>query len=112
MNSYGAPPATYSAPPSTTTATDNGGGSGTTHTIVVAPAQGVLRFVPFAVNASVGDTLHYVWGGSPHTVTRSSILTPCNKTLDTTNFFASGIQNKSFTCTFLSHVFMFTLQEI
>lgn len=96
MNSYGAPPATYSAPPSTTTATDNGG-NGSTHTIVVAPAQGVLRFVPFAVNASVGDTLHFVWGGSPHTVTRSSILTPCNKTLDETNFFASGVQNKSFT---------------
>lgn len=42
MNTYGAPPAMYTAPPSTTTATDsgNGGGSGTTHTVIVAPAQG------------------------------------------------------------------------
>lgn len=43
MNTYGAPPAMYTAPPAatTTTATDSGnGGSGMTHTVIVAPAQG------------------------------------------------------------------------
>ena len=55
-------------------------GTGTTHTIYVAPTQGVLRMVPFAVNASVGDTLYWIWGGNNHTVTKSSELSPCNKT--------------------------------
>jgi len=95
MNRHAAAPSMYTAPPSTTTT--DGGNGGVTHTVLVAPAQGILRFSPFAVNASVGDTIHFLWGGSPHTVTRSSILTPCNKTLDHDGFFASGIQNKSFT---------------
>lgn len=69
-------------------------GSGATHTVVVAPSQGVLRYVPFAVNASVGDTVLFMWGANNHTVTKSSQLTPCNKTTDTP--FASGTQNKSF----------------
>ena len=70
-------------------------GSGATHTVVVAPSQGVLRYVPFAVNASVGDTVLFMWGANNHTVTKSSELTPCNKTTDAP--FASGTQNKSFT---------------
>lgn len=98
MQTYGAPASTYTAPPSTATNTEAGnGGSGSTIEVIVAPAQGILRFVPFAVNASVGDTIHFVWNGSPHTVTRSSTILPCNKTEVAEGFFASGVQNKSFT---------------
>lgn len=70
-------------------------GATVTHTIIVAPTQGVLRYVPFLTNASVGDILEFQWGAGPHTVTRSSELTICNKTL-ASDVFASGIQNKSF----------------
>jgi len=88
--SFASPAATYTATASSSESTS----SGTTHTVIVAPEQGVLRYVPFAVNASVGDTIKFVWMASPHTVTKSSSLTPCNKTSDAP--FASGIQNKSF----------------
>lgn len=73
----------------------SGSGSGTTHTVVVAPTQGILRFTPFAVNASVGDTVHFMWGANNHTVTKSSELEICNKTSDAP--FASGTQNQGFT---------------
>jgi plastocyanin len=69
-------------------------GSGATHVVIVAPTQGVLRYVPFVVNASVGDTIQFMWGANNHTVTKSSELTPCNKTSDSP--FASGEQNKGF----------------
>jgi len=46
------------------------------------------------VNASVGDTIQFMWGANNHTVTKSSELTPCNKTSDSP--FASGEQNKCF----------------
>jgi len=72
-------------------------GSGATHTVIVAPTQGVLRYVPFALNASVGDTVKFMWGANNHTVTKSSQLQLCNKTSDAP--FASGEQNKSFTFT-------------
>jgi len=107
MASYGAPSAATYAPPAATytppTATSGSygssgsSGSSATHTIIVAPTQGVLRFVPFALNASVGDTLQFMWGANNHTVTHSSALTPCNKTLD--NPFSSGEQNKGFVFT-------------
>jgi plastocyanin len=67
---------------------------GKTHVVWVAPTQGVLRYVPFAVNASVGDTVKFIWGANNHTVTKGSELTPCNKTSDSP--FASGIQLKDF----------------
>jgi plastocyanin len=70
-------------------------GTGKTHVVWVAPTQGVLRYVPFAVNASVGDTVKFIWGANNHTVTKGSQLTPCNKTSDSP--FASGIQQKGFT---------------
>ncbi|KAG2150626.1 uncharacterized protein EDB93DRAFT_1083928 [Suillus bovinus] len=92
--SYGAPmmaSSSWSAPPATTS------GSGCTHTVIVAPTQGVLRYVPFAINASVGDTVAFVWNANKHTVTKSSELAICNKTLDMP--FASGVQNKSFVFT-------------
>lgn len=98
MNTYGTPPAMYTPPPTTTTTDSSGGGGGNIISIVVAPHQGILRYLPFATNASVGDTIQYTWGAGPHTVTRSSFLTPCNKTTDETNFFASGSQNATFQC--------------
>jgi plastocyanin len=77
--------------PPTETPTKTGG---KTHVVWVAPTQGVLRYVPFAVNASVGDTVKFIWGANNHTVTKSSQLTPCNKTSDSP--FASGVQLKDF----------------
>jgi len=68
---------------------------GVTHTVIVAPTQGVLRYVPYAVNASVGDTVRFMWGAGPHTVTKSSALQVCNKSAEA-GAFASGQQNKSF----------------
>jgi plastocyanin len=82
-------------PPSTTTAAPPAAGTGATHTVIVAPTKGVLRYVPFAVNASVGDTVRFMWGAGPHTVTKSSALTVCNKSSDASTF-ASGQQNASF----------------
>ncbi|KAF9053631.1 hypothetical protein BDZ89DRAFT_288217 [Hymenopellis radicata] len=80
------------------TATSGGGsGSGATHVVTVAPSQGVLRYVPFALNASVGDTILFMWGANNHTVTKSSALTPCNKTSDA--LFTSGSHDKDFTFT-------------
>ncbi|KAI0798073.1 hypothetical protein C8Q75DRAFT_801965 [Abortiporus biennis] len=94
--SFGAPPAMYT--PSATSGSSSGSGSsgsGVTHTVIVAPTQGVLRYVPFAVNASVGDTVHFVWNANNHTVTKSSQLEICNKTSDAP--FASGTHDKDFT---------------
>lgn len=89
----GLPPAMYTA-----TATNTPSyGTGATHTVIVAPTQGVLRYVPFAVNASVGDTIKFMWGANNHTVTKSSELLPCNKTSDA--LFVSGTQNKGFVFT-------------
>jgi plastocyanin len=92
MATYGRPPSTYTPP----TATHVGGnaGTGATHTVIVAPTQGVLRFVPFALNASVGDTIKFMWGANNHTVTKSSVLLPCNAT--GVSPFASGRQDKGF----------------
>jgi len=84
---------TYKASPTEASS----GGSGATHTVIVAPTQGVLRYIPFAVNASVGDTIKFMWGANNHTVTKSSSLLPCNKTADA--LFASGTQNKDFVFT-------------
>jgi len=73
-------------------------GSGATHTVIVAPSQGVFRFVPFATNASVGDTIEFQWGANNHTVTKSSALLPCNKSSDAP-IFASGEHNATFVFT-------------
>jgi len=93
--SFGAPPAMYTPPPTATTGSSSGSGSGVTHTVIVAPTQGVLRYVPFAVNASIGDTVHFVWNANNHTVTKSSELELCNKTSDAP--FASGTHDQGFT---------------
>ncbi|KZT68962.1 hypothetical protein DAEQUDRAFT_745385 [Daedalea quercina L-15889] len=82
----------------TATASAMASGTGTTHTIYVAPTQGVLRMVPFAVNATPGDTLYWIWGANNHTVTKSSELSPCNTTTDGTAF-ATGEQDMGATFT-------------
>ncbi|KAL0568656.1 hypothetical protein V5O48_013330 [Marasmius crinis-equi] len=95
---HGAPPATYY--PTQTSGSEGSSGTGSTVTVIVAPTQGVLRYVPAAVNASVGTTIKFMWGAGPHTVTKSSQLLPCNKTGDTAApAFASGMQNKDFVFT-------------
>lgn len=95
MASYGSM-GSYTVPPTTTTMDSSAAtGTGATHTVVVAPTQGVLRYVPFAVNASVGDTVLFMWGANNHTVTKSSELEICNKTSDAP--FATGEQNLGFT---------------
>jgi plastocyanin len=93
---YGAPPSSYT-PSSTSSGGSSSGGNGVTHTVIVAPTQGVLRYVPFALNASVGDTVQFMWNANNHTVTKSSELLPCNKTADSP--FASGVQLKGFSFT-------------
>jgi len=92
MSQYGAPGSMDMPPPPTTT--NSGSGNGATHTVIVAPTQGVLRYVPFALNASVGDTIMFMWGANNHTVTKSSQIEVCNKTSDSP--FISGEQNKGF----------------
>jgi plastocyanin len=52
------------------------GSNGMTHTVVVALIAGVLRFVLFAVEAAVSDTVEYVWGADLHTVTKGSARHP------------------------------------
>lgn len=102
ISSHGAPPATYYPPTETQKSEESSSGSkgsGATHTVIVAPTQGVLRYMPFAVtNASVGDTIEFRWGAGPHTVTSSTSLEPCNKSVSEP-LFASGQQNKSFVFT-------------
>lgn len=103
MASFGNPSSTTETPPTSTSVSGSGSSdvpdnsaSKATHTVIVAPTQGVLRFVPFALNASVGDSIKFVWGANGHTVSKSSELLPCNKTSD--SLFDSGKQNKGFEC--------------
>jgi plastocyanin len=91
---FGSPDATYTATP---TATMGSHGTGATHTVIVAPTQGVLRYVPAMVNASVGDTVMFKWQANNHTVTKGSALELCNKTSDAP--FASGLHDKDFVFT-------------
>lgn len=97
MVKYAPPPAMYTPPSSSDMSGGYGGSKGSSSgkmwTITVAPIKGVLRFVPFAVNASVGDTVRFKWANGPHSVTSSSILEPCNAT----SIFDSQLQNSSFT---------------
>ncbi|KAK6903252.1 hypothetical protein I203_108517 [Kwoniella mangroviensis CBS 8507] len=57
-----------------------------THTIVVAPTKGVLRFVPFAIEGNEGDTVEFVWGAGPHSATLSDGQNVRNKSTTTTAF--------------------------
>jgi len=89
---FSSPPGEYK--PTATAKEESKPGSGATHTVVVAPSQGVLRYIPFAVNASVGDTVKFMWGANNHTVTKGSGLLPCNATADSP--FDTKIQVKDF----------------
>lgn len=100
--SYGSAPYEYKA---TGTSDPPSDGYGVTHTVIVAPTQGVLRYVPFALNASVGDTVKFVWGANNHTVTKSSALAPCNKSGDA--LFASGTHDKGFECKTFTILYFF-----
>lgn len=44
--------------------------------VIVAPSQGVLKFVPFAITVPPGDKIEYQWGAGPHTVRSSGFLCP------------------------------------
>jgi len=90
---YGASPMEWK--PSDTIAAPEG--TGAVHTIMVAPMEGVLRYWPFSVNASVGDTIRYIWSTpANHTATLSSALLPCNKSALADELkWASGVRNAS-----------------
>lgn len=84
-------------------------GNGVVHTVMVAPMEGVLRYWPFAVNASVGDTIRYVWT-TPlnHTATLSSALAVCNKSAQADGLkWVSGVRNaadgKPNICAYFAH---------
>lgn len=102
MATYGVPAPTASYTPVQTTGHAGSTGTGATHTVIVAPTQGVLRFVPFTVNAAVGDTVMFNWGANNHTVTKASALLPCNRSQEDT-VFASGVQNLGFSCTLFGY---------
>ncbi|TFK54926.1 hypothetical protein OE88DRAFT_1623071 [Heliocybe sulcata] len=89
-------PASY-MPTATASSEMGSSGSGATHTVIVAPTQGVLRYVPFMVNASVGDTIKFMWGANNHTVTKGTSLGVCNKSENA--LFASGEHDKDFVFT-------------
>ncbi|GJN90654.1 hypothetical protein Rhopal_003666-T1 [Rhodotorula paludigena] len=63
--------------------------------VVVAPKKGDLRMVPFNIAAKPGETVEFVWGAGPHTVTQSSAAAICNASLED-GAFKSGMQNASF----------------
>ncbi|KAG8851122.1 hypothetical protein FRB96_009463 [Tulasnella sp. 330] len=72
--------------------TSTAASAGNTVTVTVAPMKGILRYVPPVFNVSVGDTINWVWGAGPHSVTQGSELTPCNRS-DLAGAFDSGLQN-------------------
>jgi plastocyanin/phage tail protein X len=95
MVQYGSPPSTLTTDgedslPSAT-------GTGAVHTVQVAPTGAGLRYVPFALNATVGDTVRYIWTTPDnHTATLSSALAICNKSgIADERHFASGVRNAS-----------------
>lgn len=92
-SSYSAPPSVEEGSSSPSSDSEVSSTGATTWKIVVAPKKGVLRFVPFSVNAKPGDILQFTWGAGPHTVTQSSGEAPCNATL---SGFKSGSQNATF----------------
>ena len=90
---YGAPPKEWQ--PSDSIAAPEG--TGAVHTILVSPMDGILRYFPFSVNASIGDTIRYVWNTpANHTATLSSALAPCNRSARADELkWASGVRNAS-----------------
>lgn len=110
---YGTPPKEWQ--PSESMAPPPEGGNGVIHTVMVAPMEGVLRYWPFAVNATVGDTIRYVWS-TPlnHTATLSSALSICNRSAKADELkWASGIRNAADgtpkTCTYFGSLVFLTI---
>ncbi|GAA5937502.1 hypothetical protein JCM3775_001247 [Rhodotorula graminis] len=64
--------------------------------VVVAPKKGDLRMVPFNIAVKPGETVEFVWGAGPHTVTQSSAASICNAS-QADGAFKSGMQNATFT---------------
>jgi plastocyanin len=90
MATYGAPPTSWTPPPAPPTEAGKPS-TGEFITVLVAPQDGVLRYVPPMVDVPVGKTVKFVWNGTKnHTVSKGSALDLCNKTADA--FFTSGIQ--------------------
>lgn len=94
--------AQFGSPPSTMTmesqdSLPSATGTGAVHTVLVAPTGAGLRYMPFAINATVGDTVRYVWTGpNNHTATLSSALAICNKSgIAEQRNFVSGVKNAS-----------------
>jgi plastocyanin len=92
--------AQFGSPPSTMTmvgqeALPSATGTGAIHTVLVAPTGAGLRYMPFALNATVGDTVRYVWTTpNNHTATLSSSLAICNKSgIAEQRNFVSGVKN-------------------
>jgi plastocyanin len=92
----------FGSPPSTMTmegenSLPSATGTGAVHTVLVAPTGAGLRYMPFSLNATVGDTVRYVWTGpNNHTATLSSALAICNKSgIAEQRNFVSGIRNGS-----------------
>ncbi|GAA5992613.1 hypothetical protein JCM5350_003672 [Sporobolomyces pararoseus] len=63
--------------------------------VIVAPMQGDLRMVPFNINVPENETITFIFGAGPHTVTQSSLLTICNAS-DAEGAFKSGRQEAGF----------------
>ncbi|GAA5965412.1 hypothetical protein JCM3765_004889 [Sporobolomyces pararoseus] len=63
--------------------------------VIVAPKQGDLRMVPFNINVPENETITFIFGAGPHTVTQSSLLTICNAS-DVEGAFKSGMQDVGF----------------
>lgn len=72
-------------------------GGKATHVVMVAPEGGGLKYFPFALNATIGDVIRYVWTTpNNHTATLSSELNICNKSAEAEDRdFVSGIRNAS-----------------
>jgi plastocyanin len=88
MATYGAPPTKWTPPPSPPT---EAGKASEFVTVLVAPQDGVLRYVPPMIDVPVGKTVKFVWNGTKdHTVSKGTVLDLCNKS--STAFFTSGVQ--------------------
>jgi len=62
---------------------------------MVAPVDGVPRFMPFALNATVGDTVRFIWTGqNEHSTTMSSALSVCNKSEEAEAFDSELLSGK------------------
>lgn len=87
--SSAAPSATPSAPasPSASSAPAAPSGTGTTHTVRVGEAGG-LTFSPTNVKAAVGDRILFTFASKNHSLTQSSLNSPCSSN----GGFDSGFQ--------------------